>query len=431
MRGSPGARPGPHRRAGPGSTCGTAPMSSSDSRARTSTSPCVLRSRTIRPGTRLLSGLLVRMANDALNEFAYPAAIAGQSHSLYRHRRGVSVRLSGWSDKQDLLLARIVRTLRALPLPARRFEAEKAEYARELRNVDERRPVPPRDGPGVRDAAGSRLVRRCPARGAGDGGSSRICASTRSDSSSAGRLSPSRTGTSPPGEAKVLGGVLERELLGSMRPTRVGKGRVVRLAPGARYGPLARERARGPCARRLPPGPRARLLRAGDDGAARPGDGKPVLPRAQDRARDRIHRLRHPAADARSAGSRAGDPIPVGAARGASPGRWAAFIRRSGAVFRDMPSAVFERHRTVVENALLEPETRLDERTERYLGRYRPRALRIRSSGAAPRSVARRHAGGARGQPGTISSSTRRRLRGWRSPSPPANLPPPIGRFRG
>ena len=43
-----------------------------------------------------------------------------------------------------------------------------------------------------------------------------------------------------------------------------------------------------------------------------------------------------------------------------------AFVRRSGSVLRDMPPAVFERHRTAVESALLEAETRLDERTGRY-----------------------------------------------------------------
>ena len=58
------------------------------------------------PRHAVLSALLTRMANDALNEFAYPAALAGQTYSLYRHRRGISVRLSGWSDKQELLLAR-------------------------------------------------------------------------------------------------------------------------------------------------------------------------------------------------------------------------------------------------------------------------------------------------------------------------------------
>ena len=54
-------------------------------------------------------GLLARMANDALDEFAYPAAPAGQSCSLYRHRRGITARFSGWSGKQDRLPKRWLR----------------------------------------------------------------------------------------------------------------------------------------------------------------------------------------------------------------------------------------------------------------------------------------------------------------------------------
>ena len=42
------------------------------------------------------------------------------------------------------------------------------------------------------------------------------------------------------------------------------------------------------------------------------------------------------------------------------------FVRRFDAEFRELPLAVFERHRTAVESALLEAETRLGERTERY-----------------------------------------------------------------
>ena len=42
------------------------------------------------------------------------------------------------------------------------------------------------------------------------------------------------------------------------------------------------------------------------------------------------------------------------------------FLERSTAALRDMPDAVFERHRGTVESSLLEEETRLDERTARY-----------------------------------------------------------------
>ena len=49
------------------------------------------------------------LANDAFDEFAYPAALAEQSCSLYRHCRGITARFSGWSDKQDRLPKRWLR----------------------------------------------------------------------------------------------------------------------------------------------------------------------------------------------------------------------------------------------------------------------------------------------------------------------------------
>ena len=186
------------------------------------------------PRHAVLAALLTRMANDALNEFAYPAALAGQSYSLYRHRRGISARLSGWSDKQDLLLARIVTTLRELPLPARRFEAEKAEYARQLRNVDERRPFR-RAMSGVRallldpDWSDEALLA---ALGPVELEDLREYAARFFER---GEIVALAHGNVTAEDAKALGGVLERELLGTMHPAPVSHGRVVRLEPGARY----------------------------------------------------------------------------------------------------------------------------------------------------------------------------------------------------
>ena len=47
-----------------------------------------------------LMALYVKTINEQLNEFSYPAALAGLSYRLYPHVRGVSVRLSGYQDKQ-------------------------------------------------------------------------------------------------------------------------------------------------------------------------------------------------------------------------------------------------------------------------------------------------------------------------------------------
>ena len=318
------------------------------------------------PRHAVLGGLLARMANDALNEFAYPAALAGQSYSLYRHRRGISVRLSGWSDRQDLLLARIVSTLRALPLPPQRFEAEKTEYARQLRNVGERKPF-------HRAMSDVRELLLDP-----DWPDDALLAALESVELEdlyeyagrffkRGEIVALAHGNVTAEDAKVLGGVLERELLGSMRATRVAHGRVVRLEPGARY---------------------ARWLASEHEDHAlavyRQGRDRSYLERATMAllAQAAGNRFFHELRTEREIGYIVfATLLPVLEVPGLalviqSPStppealhrHVDSFIGRSADVLRDMPAAVFERHRTAVESSLLEAETRLEDRTERYWG---------------------------------------------------------------
>ena len=318
------------------------------------------------PRHAVLSGLLARMANDALDEFAYPAALAGQSYSLYRHRRGITARLSGWSDKQDLLLARVVATLRAPPLPARRFEAEKAEYARRLRNVDERRPF-------RRAMSGVRELLLDP-----DWSDDALLAALEAVELEdlreyvarffeRGEIVALAHGNVTAGTAKALGGVLERGLPGSMRAERVSPGRVVRLEPGTRY---------------------ARWLASDHEDHAlavyRQGRGRGLPERATMAllAQATGNRFFHELRTEREMGYIVfATLLPVLDVPGLalvvqSPSNPPetlhrhvdSFLHRSGAALRDMPPAVFERHRAAVESALMEAETRLDQRTERYWG---------------------------------------------------------------
>ena len=272
------------------------------------------------PRHAVLSALLTRMANDALNEFAYPAALAGQTYSLYRHRRGISVRLSGWSDKQELLLARIASTLREPPLPEGRFEAEKAEYARQLRNVDERRPSR-RAITNVRellidpywsDDALSEALETVEVDELREYAVAVLRARRDRRSRPWQRHRRGREGARRRAGARAAR--FDATDAGVARPS--GSARA-RCAPR----PMGRERAPRPRHRRLSPGTRAQPFRAGDDGGAGAGDGKPFLPRASHRTKNRIHRLRDPAAAARSAGYGAGGSIPVGPARGPSSAR--------------------------------------------------------------------------------------------------------------
>ena len=316
------------------------------------------------PRHAVLSSLFVRMTNDTLNEFAYPASLAGQSYSLYRHRRGISVRLSGWSDKQDLLLARIVSTLRDPPLPARRFEAEKAEYARQLRNIDERRPF--------RRAMSDMSELLLEPAWSDDALLAALEAVNLEDLREyvarffeRGEIVALAHGNVTAADAKVLGDVLKRGLARSMTVTRVTHGRVVKLAPGTRY---------------------LRWLASEHEDHAlavyRQGRGRDFAERAkialivQATGNRFFHELRTereigyivfatfmPVLD-----------VPGLALVVQSPSNPPetlhqhvdSFLDRSTAALRDMPDAAFERHRDSVESSLLEEETRLDERTARY-----------------------------------------------------------------
>ena len=316
------------------------------------------------PRHAVLSSLLTRMSNDALNEFTYTAALSGHSYSLYSHRRGISVRLSGWSDQQGRLLERIVSTLRAPPLSAQRFEAEKTEYERTLGNVRERPPnhraisavrrllVDPEWPAPVRLAALEEVeledlqeyVRRFYERG-------EIVALAH------GNLTAE--------SAKTLGGVLERELLASMEPLPVTPGRVVRLEPGVRY------------ARWLTSDHEDHALAVYLQGHQRGVAARAMMGLIAQAIENRFfHELR----TEREIGYivfatlmpllEVPGLVLVVQSPNTPPERLHrevdAFLQRTGDVLRDMPDAEFERHRATVESALLEADTRLDDRTGRY-----------------------------------------------------------------
>ncbi len=60
----------------------------------------------------MLTELYLRLVQEQLNTFTYPAYLAGLDFRLYRHLRGFTLRISGYDPKQPLLLERIVAALR-------------------------------------------------------------------------------------------------------------------------------------------------------------------------------------------------------------------------------------------------------------------------------------------------------------------------------
>ncbi|WP_207061996.1 insulinase family protein [Motiliproteus sp. SC1-56] len=92
------------------------------------------------PRHHLLTDLYTRLVKDRLNSFLYPAQLAGFRVQVYPHIRGFSVRISGFSDKQSLLLERIVGTLRDLAVDPERLAILKADLQRSLENSRKDKP---------------------------------------------------------------------------------------------------------------------------------------------------------------------------------------------------------------------------------------------------------------------------------------------------
>ena len=316
------------------------------------------------PRHSVLNTLLARVTNDALNEFAYPAALAGQSYALYRHGSGVTARLSGWSDGQTPLLERIVSTLRAPPLSLPRFEAEKAEYARQLRNA----------GEGAPHRRAIRNVRELLIDPAWSAETLLAALDTVGIEDlreyvpkffERGEIVALAHGNVTAPAAKALGKVLERGLLASMHPVRVPRARVVRLDPGTRY------------ARQLASDHEDHALAVYLQGRGR---GFPEQAKVALLAQAMGNRFFHELRTEREIGYTVFASlmslldVPGLALVVQSPStppeaihrHVDAFLGRFGAALREMPRAVFERHRTTLEGALLEADTRLDERTARY-----------------------------------------------------------------
>jgi secreted Zn-dependent insulinase-like peptidase len=84
--------------------------------------------------------LYTSLLKDELNEFAYPALLAGLSFNLYKHAQGISLRVSGYNDKQEALLREILDAIHSSAFDQQRFESIRSELIRGLRNSVAKRP---------------------------------------------------------------------------------------------------------------------------------------------------------------------------------------------------------------------------------------------------------------------------------------------------
>jgi secreted Zn-dependent insulinase-like peptidase len=84
--------------------------------------------------------LYTALLKDSVNEFAYPALLAGLNFNLYKHAQGISLRISGYNDKQAIVLDHLLETIEASTFEAKRFANIRQDMIRSLQNVVAMRP---------------------------------------------------------------------------------------------------------------------------------------------------------------------------------------------------------------------------------------------------------------------------------------------------
>ncbi|WP_369601552.1 insulinase family protein [Hahella sp. SMD15-11] len=92
------------------------------------------------PAHFVAAQLLVDLVRDQLNEYVYPAYLAGLEFRLYRHMRGMTLRIDGYSEKQPVLLDKVTATLRHPVIRPERLAQFKEDLARQLRNQELNKP---------------------------------------------------------------------------------------------------------------------------------------------------------------------------------------------------------------------------------------------------------------------------------------------------
>jgi len=88
----------------------------------------------------VLTHLYTEHILDVLDEFAYPARLADLEYDIYKHVRGFTIRVSGFDDKLDVLLARILESLHETESIEENFALNKQELVRTLRNANKDTP---------------------------------------------------------------------------------------------------------------------------------------------------------------------------------------------------------------------------------------------------------------------------------------------------
>ena len=84
--------------------------------------------------------MFTRLLRDELKEYSYDALKAGLSSNVYSTSCGFNVQISGFNDKQFVLLRKILDQIVNLDVKESRFDVNKVEYEESLKNFDVQEP---------------------------------------------------------------------------------------------------------------------------------------------------------------------------------------------------------------------------------------------------------------------------------------------------
>lgn len=91
--------------------------------------------------SRMLGQLTARLLDDALESWRQPLTRAGVYVGVGSRSYGMHLRVSGYDDKQALVLEEFVGRLAAFEVDPKRLEIERADLLRDLRNERKKRPI--------------------------------------------------------------------------------------------------------------------------------------------------------------------------------------------------------------------------------------------------------------------------------------------------
>jgi insulysin len=78
--------------------------------------------------------LYTAVLKDDVNEFAYPALLAGLNFDVYKHAQGISLRITGYNDKQTVLLEKLLDVVASPAFDPQRFDNVRKDMIRALQN---------------------------------------------------------------------------------------------------------------------------------------------------------------------------------------------------------------------------------------------------------------------------------------------------------